>query len=182
MTRKNLILALSLGLLGHGANAQSTRAPQAPELIGTAKSWLNTTKPITLAELKGKVVVVCFWTFGCINCKRTLPFWTQWAKKYEGKDSEVVFVTIHTPELESERVVENVKKFIEKEKLPFPVLIDNDLANWKAWQQQWWPATYLIDKKGRVRGRWDGELDYKESGEYKRVERGIELLRSESAR
>jgi thiol-disulfide isomerase/thioredoxin len=182
MTRKELLLMGVGTLLTGGAYAQETAKPdkpvfeQAPELIGATTDWASG-KPVKLASLKGKVVVVCYWTFGCINCKRTLPFWNDWAKKYEGKD--VVFVTIHTPELESERVVEDVKKFIAKEKLIFPVLIDNDKANWKRWRNQWWPATYLIDKKGLVRGRWDGELDYKGSGEYKRVEQGIELLRSE---
>ncbi|WP_309715428.1 redoxin domain-containing protein [Armatimonas sp.] len=176
MTRRNLLLAAGVTLVGTATQAQGTRAPQAPELIGTAKDWVSG-KPVSLAALKGKVVVVCFWTFGCINCKRTLPFWNQWAQKYADKD--VVFVTIHTPELESERVVENVKKFIEREKLVFPVLIDNNMSNWKTWQQQYWPATYILDRKGRVRGRWDGELDYKGSGEHKKVERGIELLRNE---
>ena len=75
--------------------------------------------------------------------------------------------------------VESVKKFVEKEKLVFPVLIDNTKANWTAWKQQWWPATLLIDKKGRVRGLWNGELDYKNSGEYQNVERGIQMLRRE---
>ena len=176
MTRRNLLLTALLSGTAVQANAQeSQRAPQAPEFVGATKDWVSG-KPVTLAELKGKVVVVCFWTFGCINCKKTLPFWNEWAKRYV--DKGVVFVTVHTPELESERVVENVKKFVEREKLVFPVLIDNNMTNWKNWQQQFWPATYIIDKKGRVRGRWDGELDFKGSGEYKKVERGIERLRA----
>ena len=182
MTRKSLLLTGALSLLfGAQAKAQqstrSTKFPVAPELIGEAKDWVSG-KPLKLADLKGKVVVVCFWTFGCINCKRTLPFWNDWAQKY-AKGSDVVFVSIHTPELESEFNVESVKKFIEKEKLTFPVLIDNSKANWNAWKQQWWPATYLIDKTGHVRGLWNGELDYKGSGEYKNVEQGIQLLRRE---
>ncbi|WP_309685004.1 redoxin domain-containing protein [Armatimonas sp.] len=112
-----------------------------------------------------------------MNCTRTIPYWNKWVKKYADKD--VVFVSIHTPEVDAERVVENVKKYIEKEKLLFPVLIDNDKANWKKWRNQWWPSTYLIDKKGRVRGRWDGELNYKDSGAFRDVEQGIELLRRE---
>jgi thiol-disulfide isomerase/thioredoxin len=182
MTRKNLLLSGIGTLLLGAARAQEKPAPEkvtyemVPELIGEPKDWISG-KPVKLRDLKGKVIVACYWTFGCINCKRTVPFWNNWAKKYAGK--EVVFVSIHTPELESERVVDDVKKFIEKEKLVFPVLIDNDKANWKKWRNQWWPATYLIDKKGQVRGRWDGELDYKGSGEFKRVEQGIELLRSE---
>jgi thiol-disulfide isomerase/thioredoxin len=182
MTRKNLLLAGLSALFLREAQAQDKPASEkivyekVPELIGEAKDWVNG-KPLKLSELKGKVIVACYWTFGCINCKRTLPYWNRWAKKYA--NSDVVFVTIHTPELESERVVEDVKKFIEKEKLLFPVLIDNDKANWKKWRNQWWPATYLIDKKGQVRGRWDGELNYNNSGAFRDVEQGIELLRRE---
>jgi thiol-disulfide isomerase/thioredoxin len=177
MTRRSFVLSGVLALLAsQDAASAGPRAPQAPDLAGTAKDWING-KPVSFPLLKGKVVVVCFWTFGCINCRRTLPFWNGWAKTYAGKD--VAVVTIHTPETDAERVVDSVSKFIEKEKLVFPVLIDNDMTNSRRWGLKWWPTTYLVDKKGRVRGRWDGELDAKGSGDYKRVAKEIETLRAE---
>ncbi len=177
MTRKTLLLAGIVGLLASGAHAQAIiKNEKAPELIGSSKDWING-KPVKLADLKGKVVVVCYWTFACINCKRTLPYWNEWAKKYANTD--VVFVTIHTPEGNNERVVAEVRKVVAKKQLVFPVLIDNDKANWNKWSNQYWPATYLIDKKGVIRNQWDGELNYNGSGEYKQVLQGIEQLRNE---
>ncbi len=177
MTRRNIVLAGILTLLGTQAVAPAgPRAPQAPDLVGTAQDWVNG-NPVTFPLLKGKVVVVGFWTFRCVNCQRALPFWNGWARTYAGKD--VVVLTIHTPETDEERVVDNVRAFVAKEKLLFPVLIDNSWTNARRWETAWLPTTYLIDRKGRVRGRWDGELDAKGSGDYKRVAEQIERLRAE---
>lgn len=174
MNRKLLLTALAALTLPTFALAQE-KAP-APNFIGKPTDWVNG-QPQDLTKLKGKVVVVAVWTFECINCKRTLKFWNEWAKKYAGKD--VVIVSIHTPELESERDPKAVEAFAKKNGLTFPILIDNDLKNWKAWSCRFWPSTGIVDKKGRIRAAWEGELDWKSSGEYKKVEQLIERLRKE---
>jgi thiol-disulfide isomerase/thioredoxin len=130
-----------------------------PALTGEASLWLNTEKPITFE--KGKVYVVHFWTFSCINCKRNLPSYERWYKRF-GKD--VTFIGVHTPETESEKKFENVKEAVKKNDIKYPVLFDPKSENWKRWQQQWWPTVYLIDKQGRVRYYWMGELEWQGAG------------------
>lgn len=174
MNRRHILAALAALTLPTLAMAQE-KAP-APNFIGKPADWVNGA-PQDLTKLKGKVVVVAVWTFECINCKRTLKFWNDWAKKYANKD--VVIVSIHTPELESERDPKAVEAFAKKNGLTFPILIDNDQKNWKAWSCRYWPSTGIVDKKGRIRAAWEGELDWKSSGEYKKVEQMIERLRKE---
>ncbi len=178
MNRKLLLTALAaltLPTLLPGTALAQEKTP-APNFIGKPADWVNGA-PQDLTKLKGKVVIVAVWTFECINCKRTLKFWNEWAKKYANKD--VVIVSIHTPELESERDPKAVEAFAKKNGLTFPILIDNDLKNWKAWSCRFWPSTGIVDKKGRIRAAWEGELDWKSSGEYKKVEQLIERLRKE---
>jgi thiol-disulfide isomerase/thioredoxin len=168
---------LALAALAPIARAQD--APQyvaAPALQGTV--WAGGT-PTTLAALKGKVVILTFWTNGCINCQRALPFWQKWSKMY--LPSDVAIVSVHTPELEAERDIDAVRRYVKEQKLNFPVLIDNDLKNWNAYKVRYWPSTYLIDRQGRIRGLWEGELDWKKSGEWRRVEAGLQLLIREKA-
>jgi thiol-disulfide isomerase/thioredoxin len=148
----------------------------APELVGT--SWLNTPKntPIKLAGRKGKVTVVEFWTFGCINCQRNLPIYARWHKQFADKD--VAIIGVHTPETASERVADNVSRRVRELGITYPILLDQQGTNWNRWQQRFWPTVYLIDKKGRVRYRWEGELEYNRAGgEAKMAQRIDDLLR-----
>jgi len=128
----------------------------APEFIG--KEWLNLEKPITMASRKGKVTLVHFWTFGCINCKNNLPAIQRLANLYKKEDVEMI--SIHTPELKEERDLTNVKKAVEKYGIKYPVLIDGDGANWKAWGTDCWPTFFVVDKYNKIRGGWIGELNF----------------------
>jgi thiol-disulfide isomerase/thioredoxin len=126
----------------------------APEFARSTK-WLQS-KPLTLASLRGRVVVVHFWTFGCINCIHNYPAYKAWQEKYAGKD--VTIVGIHTPEFKHEADVDEILARAKKAGLKFPIAVDNDSQNWKSWKNRYWPTVYLIDRKGRVRYRWEGEL------------------------
>lgn len=128
-----------------------------PEIVGITH-WLNS-DPLTLKQLKGKVVVAHFFTTGCINCIRNYPHVKAWAKDF--KDQNVVILGIHTPEFESEADVEAIKKKLKKNGITFPVAIDNDLKLWNRWGNRVWPCTYIIDKAGVCRYRWDGEYNFR---------------------
>lgn len=185
-----LLPLLLFGIVGRG-NAQDAGAQEGrvvregalvrlyhpvPALTGDASLWLNTDKPVAFE--KGKVYVVHFWTFGCINCKRNLPHYDKWVKKF-GKD--VTFIGVHTPETESEKKFENVKEAVKKHNIGYPVLFDPKSENWNRWQQQWWPTVYLIDKQGRVRYYWMGELEWQGAGGEAKMRRFIEQLLREPA-
>jgi cytochrome c biogenesis protein CcdA/thiol-disulfide isomerase/thioredoxin len=130
-----------------------------PSLSG-AVEWLNS-PPLTAAALKGKVVLVDFWTYSCINCLRELPYVRAWAEKY--KDQGLVVIGVHAPEFAFERNVDNVKKAVARLKLDFPIAIDNDYAIWRAFDNEYWPAEYFIDAQGRIRHTQFGEGDYANS-------------------
>ncbi|WP_419710030.1 cytochrome c biogenesis protein DipZ [Pseudomonas sp. NFX224] len=127
-----------------------------PALNG-AVQWLNSPE-LTNASLRGKVVLVDFWTFDCINCKHTLPYVKDWAKKYE-KDGLVV-IGVHTPEYGFERIIDNVKDKVKEYGITYPVAIDNNYAIWRNFDNQYWPAHYIIDAKGQVRYTHFGEGSY----------------------
>jgi peroxiredoxin len=126
----------------------------APEFAAKTQ-WLQS-KPLTLAGLRGQVVVVHFWTFGCANCIHNYPAYKAWHAKYSEKG--VTIVGIHTPEFAHEADVDRVKAKAEQNGLKFLIAVDSDGENWKNWENRYWPSIYLIDKKGRVRYRWEGEL------------------------
>lgn len=128
----------------------------APEFTGIT-TWLNS-EPLKLADLKGKVVLVDFWTYSCINCIRTLPYVTKWYDTY--KDQGFVIVGVHTPEFAFEKVTENVETAISRHKINYPVAQDNDFKTWSAYSNRYWPAKYLIDKQGNVVYTHFGEGDY----------------------
>ena len=128
----------------------------APELTGL-EGWINS-EPLTLASLKGKVVLVDFWTYSCINCVRTLPYLTEWDKKY--RDKGLVILGLSAPEFEFEKNADNVRAAVQKNGIRYPVALDNHLATWQAFNNQYWPAHYLIDKEGRVVYTSFGEGDY----------------------
>ena len=130
-----------------------------PPLSG-AVQWLNS-PPLTAESLKGKVVLVDFWTYSCINCLRSIPYVHAWAEKY--KDQGLVVIGVHAPEFPFEKNIDNVKSAVARLKIDYPVAIDNDYAIWRAFNNEYWPADYFIDAEGRIRHHYFGEGDYAES-------------------
>ncbi|KAB0644232.1 cytochrome c biogenesis protein DipZ [Burkholderia latens] len=153
------------------------RAPGALPVEGTLPSldgavqWLNS-PPLTAAGLRGKVVLVDFWTYSCINCLRTLPYTTAWARKYAPYG--LVVIGVHAPEFAFERDIGNVKKAVHDLGIDYPVAIDNGYAIWRAFGNEYWPAHYFVDAQGRIRHHHFGE------GEYAQSERAIQSLLAEA--
>ena len=143
-----------------------------PSLAG-ATTWLNS-PPLTVDQLKGKVVLVDFWTYSCINCLRSLPYIRAWAEKY--KDQGLVVIGVHAPEFAFEKQVGNVKKAVADLTIGYPVAIDNDYSIWRAFKNQYWPAHYFIDAQGSIRHHHFGE------GEYAQSEQVIQQLLAEAGR
>lgn len=131
----------------------------APELAGIS-NYINT-EPITLADLKGKVVIVDFWTYSCINCIRTIPYLNAWYEKYS--DDGLVIVGVHTPEFDFEKNPVNVQAAVEKFGIKYPVVQDNDRQTWNAYENRYWPHKYIIDDEGFIRYDHIGEGDYAET-------------------
>lgn len=144
----------------------------APDFAGIT-AWENT-GPLTIKELRGKVVLVDFWTYTCINCIRTLPHLTEWYAKYQKQG--FVVVGVHTPEFEFEKKTANVKDAIARFGIRYPVAQDNDYVTWNMYNNQYWPAEYLIDAKGHIRHTNFGE------GEYARTETAIRQLLKEAGK
>jgi cytochrome c biogenesis protein CcdA/thiol-disulfide isomerase/thioredoxin len=130
-----------------------------PSFAG-ATLWLNS-PPLTPEALRGKVVMVDFWTYSCINCLRALPFVESWYEKY--KDHGLVIIGVHAPEFAFEKDPNNVRRAVADLKVTYPVALDNDYAIWQAFNNQYWPAHYFIDATGRIRGHHFGEGNYDES-------------------
>ncbi|MCK8782609.1 cytochrome c biogenesis protein DipZ [Rhizobium sp. NTR19] len=142
----------------------------APSLSG-AVEWLNS-PPLDINQLRGKVVLVDFWTYSCINCIRTLPYVRAWAEKYE--DQGLVVIGVHAPEFAFEKNLDNVRKAVRDFQIDYPVAVDNDYRIWRAFENSYWPAHYLIDAKGQVRYHHFGE------GNYYQTERAIQDLLREA--
>ena len=160
----HILLAASAlaGAASHAApmtSASLTSAAPAADFTGIDK-WLNS-DPLTMRQLRGKVVLVDFWTYTCINCIRTLPHVTSWHDKYKGQG--LVVVGVHTPEYPHERSTDNVRQAIKRFGITYPVAQDNRYATWSAYGNRYWPAVYLIDKKGRVVYQHFGEGAYQET-------------------
>jgi cytochrome c biogenesis protein CcdA/thiol-disulfide isomerase/thioredoxin len=132
---------------------------QAPEFEGI-RDWINS-EPLTLAGLRGKVVVLDFWTYSCINCLRTLPHVKAWYEAY--RDDGLVIVGVHTPEFAFERDPGNVRRAVRDHGISYPVALDPGFETWQAWDNQYWPAKYFVDRSGRIRYAHFGEGDYEES-------------------
>jgi len=132
---------------------------QAPDFQQVTQ-WLNSS-PLTLAALRGKVVLVDFWTYSCVNCIRTLPYVKRWYETY--RDAGLVVVGVHTPEFAFEHVPGNVEKAVSSFGIDYPVALDNDYGTWSAWGNRYWPAEYYIDRQGHVRYAHFGEGDYGET-------------------
>lgn len=139
-------------------NHDSPESVHAPELVGIT-DWINS-KPLTLAELKGKVVLLDFWTYSCINCVRTLPHVTQWYKEYKDKGLEII--GIHTPEFAFEKNKQHVEDAIKKFNITYPVALDNNYQTWRAYDNHYWPAHYLINQEGKIVKTHFGEGNYVE--------------------
>ena len=130
-----------------------------PDLNG-AVSWLNS-PPLDKKQLRGKVILIDFWTYSCINCIRTLPFVRAWAEKY--KDQSLIVIGVHTPEFAFEKNVDNVQNAVRSFRVTYPVAVDSDYRIWRAFDNQYWPAMYFVDGAGRIRHHVFGEGDYQHS-------------------
>ena len=128
--------------------------------LGRATAWLNSA-PLTAADLQGKVVLVDFWTYTCINWLRTLPYVRAWAAQY--KDQGLVVIGVHTPEFSFEQDIDNVRRFVKETGIEYPVAIDNDRAIWHGFGNHYWPALYFLDAAGHVRDHHFGEGNYEQS-------------------
>jgi thiol-disulfide isomerase/thioredoxin len=155
---------------GDAAGALEDYGP-APEFRGIA-GWLNS-EPLTLQGLRGRVVLIDFWTYSCINCLRTLPYIREWDDRYRA--AGLTIVGVHTPEFAFERVESNVRENVRELALRYPVALDNGFGTWQAWHNQYWPAKYLIDRNGHVRYFHFGE------GEYAETEEAIRTLLGDGA-
>jgi len=150
---------------------------KAPELVDSG-AWLNS-GPLTLAGLSGKVVVLHFYAFGCINCVRNFPTYCEWQDRF--RDRNVVILGIHTPETTAERDAARVAAKADEAGFRFPVLIDGDKANWNAWGNSMWPSVYLIDARGSLRHFWPGELKWQGATGDVWIRERIEELLAEAA-
>jgi thiol-disulfide isomerase/thioredoxin len=157
--------------LGVSGNVEANqRPPRELAAIGGAAEWLNSPR-LPTSSLAGKVVLVDFWTYNCINWLRTLPYLRAWAQKYS---EALVVIGVHTPEFAFERDLDNVRRAVRQMRIEYPVAIDNDYAIWRAFRNLYWPALYFIDARGRVRQHHFGE------GEYQRSESAIQQLLAET--
>jgi thiol-disulfide isomerase/thioredoxin len=177
-----MIAAVAVVLCCMAASLPLAEAQEPPSIVGSAPlyglsgatGWINS-KPLTAKQLEGKVVLVDFWTYSCINCLRALPYVEAWAEKY--KDSGLVIIGVHTPEFGFEQEMPNVQKAVQKFGVTFPVALDSKNAIWNAFHNEYWPADYFIDVHGKVRHEHFGE------GGYGQSERWIqELLKERSAK
>jgi thiol-disulfide isomerase/thioredoxin len=127
--------------------------------LARATAWLNS-EPLRAQDLRGKVVLIDFWTYTCINWRRTLPYLRAWAQKY--RDQGLVVIGVHTPELSFEKDVDNVRSAAREQRVDYPIAIDSDYAIWNAANNRYWPAAYLVDAQGRIRHHQFGEGNYEQ--------------------
>jgi thiol-disulfide isomerase/thioredoxin len=142
----------------------------APEL--TNETWLNVDAPLRLADLRGKVVLLEMWTFGCINCQHVMPSLKEWHTKY--KDHGLVIIGNHFPEFSYEADLANLKEAVKQDEIEYAVTQDNDGDTWQAYENRYWPTLYLIDKQGHIRYVHIGE------GRYQETEENIKALLAET--
>ncbi len=149
----------------------------APEFV-EIEEWINS-EPLTMESLRGKVVVVHFFAFGCSNCINNYPWYREWHDAFQGQD--VTLIGIHTPETQTETDNNLLRASLEKHNLKFPVAVDKEKKMWQAWYNGMWPSVYIIDRQGRVRYWWYGELDWQGAGNQRVARKQIEELLAESA-
>jgi thiol-disulfide isomerase/thioredoxin len=188
MTRRSFatsasIVALCLiGAANHGITGEVVRNQTAPFQVAAAQgsapnfvginNWFNSA-PLSMASLRGKVVLVDFWTYGCVNCVNTLPRVTELYAKY--RDRGLVVVGVHTPEFPFERSASNVQAALKRHGITYPVAQDNDSQTWNAYHNQYWPAQYIVDQSGKIVFQHDGE------GQYEQIDRTIARLLNTSS-
>lgn len=139
----------------------------APELNAENYTWFNS-KPLSLKELRGKVILLDFWTYSCVNCLRTIPYLKEWSEKY-AKNGFIV-IGVHSPEFDFEKDAKNVERFINENKIKYPVVMDNDYTIWNSYANHYWPTEYLISQEGNIVYNHFGE------GEYAETEKTIQAL------
>jgi thiol-disulfide isomerase/thioredoxin len=144
--------------LGYSSTYNSSESATAPDLA--SGNWINS-EPLKLKELRGRVVLIEFWTFGCFNCRNTLPFIKGWHDRY--RDQGLTIIGVHSPEFDEEREVEKVRSEVGSLRIHYPVVTDNDYATWNAYNVEAWPTMFLLDKQGRIRWKHVGEGDYDEA-------------------
>lgn len=167
------ILLFSLSL---SVSAQAKESYELPEFTQTSQTeWLNS-NPLTKKDLLGKVTLVDFWTFDCWNCYRSFPWLHGVERKYKDKGFQVV--GIHSPEFSHEKVHSNIIAKIKEFKITNPVMVDNDMGYWRAMKNRYWPAYYIVDKKGRVRANFIGET-HKDTKQANDIEKVIKTLLAE---
>jgi thiol-disulfide isomerase/thioredoxin len=167
------------GILAENKAMLQKMAPAASQLpiegelpsLGSATEWLNSPR-LTTAGLRGRVVLIEFWTYSCINWLRTLPYVRAWAEKY--KDQGLVVIGVHAPEFAFEKNLDNVRRAAKDMRVDYPIAIDNDHALWSAFENEFWPALYFVDARGHIRHHQFGE------GEYEQSERVIQQLLAEA--
>jgi thiol-disulfide isomerase/thioredoxin len=175
--RQNILIGIVVGLIvvgalvyatglsrrllapfGSSAEYKSSDSAISPELA--AGDWINS-EPLKLNDLRGRVVLIEFWTFGCYNCRNTLPHIKDWDNRYRTKGLTVIGV--HSPEFAEERIVENLRRQVDSLGIRYPVVSDNDFQTWNAYKVEAWPTIFLLDKQGRIRWMRVGEGDYEEA-------------------
>ena len=175
MTLRSIAVATAVGAAALASAAipslggEVARDPTAPFTVAAAQgtvpnfagisNWFNSA-PLNIADLRGKVVLVDFWTYGCVNCVNTLPHVTELYAKY--KDRGLVVVGVHTPEFPFERSASNVQTALKRHGITYPVAQDNDSQTWDAYRNQYWPAQYIVDQSGKIVYQHDGEGRYEE--------------------
>ena len=157
-----------LSPFGVSAEYEMSKSTIAPELSG--EDWINS-QPLRLQNLRGRVVLVEFWTFGCINCRNTLPYVKSWNDRY--RDKGLTIIGVHSPEFAEERDVERLRHQVASLGITYPVVADNEFRNWNAYDVYAWPTSFLLDKQGRIRWKHIGQGDYDEA------ERQIQKLLAE---
>ena len=170
MNMSNVLLSAMLSGAAVAATPALADEGQMPALSG-ATEWVNS-PPLTTAGLRGKVVLVDFWTYTCINWLRTHPYVQAWADKY--RDQGLVVIGVHSPEFEFERNLQNVRQAVKDLRVRYPVAVDSDHAIWRAFGNAYWPALYFVDSRGRIRSHQFGE------GDYDRAEKVIQQLLAEA--
>jgi thiol-disulfide isomerase/thioredoxin len=143
---------------GSSTEYKSSGSAAAPDLANG--DWINSA-PLKLQDLRGRVVLIEFWTFGCINCRNTLPFVKSWQDRYQAKGLTVI--SVHSPEFDEERNVESLRREVTSLDIRYAVVTDNDYETWNAYHVEAWPTAFLLDKQGRIRWMHVGEGDYDEA-------------------
>jgi len=188
--RRNLLIGIAVGVIfvaisvyatgltrlvlspfrSSSSTYKTSEAATAPDLA--SGEWINS-EPLKLKDLRSHVVLIEFWTFGCYNCRNTLPFIKGWYDRYH--DKGLTLIGVHSPEFEEERNVENLRREVASLRIRYAVVTDNDYQTWNAYHVEAWPTTFLLDKQGRIRWMHEGE------GAYDEAEQLIQKLLAENA-